>query len=312
MFPVSDDGKTVITKNPTAEELHRTWRFYVRTGEAGKVTYRTASSRADRKAFDGRYVQLEDYITTYKMLLNGANALYRGTEMAKKTGKGAIAGVADYYAMTKAAGKQGVNNAVDFSGVGIKAGTDAEGDYLQITYQTPLNRFYAMYSCNGSLYEPMPEDFINLVGIKNLAGYSTDKSTSPVDNILSMGPYMLETWETDKLITFHRNDQWYERQENPNLYRIEGIHTDILPGYATDKNIAIKQFLKPRCLWRHLGLSRKVFLRSSRRPSPWHRCLEIEHQFLHSGTLGRTLWRKRQNYPHDQRKLLERQALDVQ
>ena len=243
MFPVSEDGKTVITKNPTAEELHRTWRFYVRTGEAGKVTYRTASSRADRKAFDGRYVQLEDYITTYKMLLNGANALYRGTEMAKKTGKGAIAGVADYYAMTKAAGKQGVNNAVDFSGVGIKAGTDAEGDYLQITYQTPLNRFYAMYSCNGSLYEPMPEDFINLVGIKNLAGYSSDKSTSPVDNILSTGPYMLETWETDKLITFHRNDQWYERQENPNLYRIEGIHTDILPGYATDKNIAIKQFL---------------------------------------------------------------------
>ena len=239
MWPV--EGGTV-NKTPTAEELHRTWRMHVRTGESGKVTYRTASTLADRKAFDGRAVVLEDYITTFKYMLNGANKLYRGTEMAKKTGKGAIVGVSDYYAKTAGAGVTGLNETADFSGVGIKAGTDADGDYLEFTYQTPVNRFFAMYSCNSDLYAPLPADFIKLVGT-NLGNYSSDKSTSPVDNILSTGPFMLESWETDKLITFARNDEWYERKENANLYRIEGIHTDILTGYASDKNIAFREYL---------------------------------------------------------------------
>lgn len=239
MWPV--EGGTV-NKTPTAEELHTTWRMHVRTGESGNVTYRTASTLADRKAFDGRKVVLEDYITTFKYMLNGANKLFRGTEMAKKTGKGAIAGVANYYSKTAGAGVVGLNETADFSGVGIKAGTDADGDYLEFTYQTPVNRFYAMYSCNSDLYAPLPAEFIKLVGT-NLGNYSSDKSTSPVDNILSTGPFMLETWETDKLITFARNDEWYERKENANLYRIGGIHTDILTGYATDKNIAFMQYL---------------------------------------------------------------------
>lgn len=239
MWPV--EGGTV-NKTPTAEELHTTWRMHVRTGEKGNVTYRTASTLADRKAFDGRKVVLEDYITTFKYMLNGANKLFRGTEMAKKTGKGAIAGVANYYSKTAGAGVVGLNETADFSGVGIKAGTDADGDYLEFTYQTPVNRFYAMYSCNSDLYAPLPAEFIKLVGT-NLGNYSSDKSTSPVDNILSTGPFMLETWETDKLITFARNDEWYERKENANLYRIGGIHTDILTGYATDKNIAFMQYL---------------------------------------------------------------------
>lgn len=239
MWPVESG---TVNKTPTAEELHRTWRMHVRTGEEGKVTYRTASTLADRKAFDGRKVILEDYITTFKYMLNGANKLYRGTEMAKKTGKGAIAGVANYYAKTAGAGVTGLNETVDFSGVGIKAGTDADGDYLEFTYQTPVNRFFAMYSCNSDLYAPLPADFIKLVGT-NLGNYSSDKSTSPVDNILSTGPFMLESWETDKLITFARNDEWYERKENANLYRIGGIHTDILTGYATDKNIAFREYL---------------------------------------------------------------------
>lgn len=239
MWPV--EGGTV-NKTPTAEELHRTWRMHVRTGEEGKVTYRSGSSLADRKAFDGRKVVLEDYITTFKYMLNGANQLYRGTEMAKKSGKGAIVGVSNYYAKTAGAGVTGLNETADFSGVGIKAGTDADGDYLEFTYQTPVNRFFAMYSCNSDLYAPLPADFIKLVGT-NLGNYSSDKSTSPVDNILSTGPFMLESWETDKLITYARNDEWYERKENANLYRIGGIHTDILTGYASDKNIAFREYL---------------------------------------------------------------------
>lgn len=244
MLPIVD-GQPVA--NPTATELHQTWRMHVRTGEAGGVAYRTNSKIAERAAFDGRYVKLEDYVSSYKMLLNGANQLYRGNEMAKKTGKGAIAGVAGYYQATGQAGVKGVNTSEDaekaWEKVGIKSGTDAQGDYLEFTFQIPVNRFYAMYSINSDLYEPIPAEFINMVGIDNFAGYSSDRSTTPIDNLLCLGPYYLEYWETDKVVTFKRNDEWFERKANPNLYRIEGIHQAILKGYAQDKTIAFKEFI---------------------------------------------------------------------
>ena len=248
MLPVLEDG-SVIT-DPTAGELHTTWRMHVRTGEAGGVAYRTASTLPERAAFDGRYVTLEDYLSAFKMLLNGANALYRGTELANKTGKGAIVGLSNYYSVTKQLGKKGINTddkaEYYFSKSGIKGGTDGQGDYLEFTFQTPVNRFYAMYSMSSGLYQPIPADFVNLIGIENLGGYSKDKSTTPIDNFLCLGPYLLESWESEKLITFKRNDEWWERKENPNLYRIGGIHQTILPGYATDKNIAFKEFLNEK------------------------------------------------------------------
>ncbi|MDY5440782.1 MAG: ABC transporter substrate-binding protein [Candidatus Enteromonas sp.] len=237
----------VVDSNPTATELHQTWRMHVRTGEKGGVAYRTNSKLADRAVYDGKYVTLEDYITPYKMLLNGSNALYRGTEMAKKTGKGAIVGVSNYYSTTKGLGVKGVNTSeaaeAAWENVGIKSGTDADGDYLEFTFQIPVNRFYAMYSINSDLHEPIPASFIDLVGIDNFAGYSNDLTTSPIDNLLCLGPYYLESWETEKLVTFKRNDNWYERVENPNLYRIEGIHEAILTGYAQDKTVGFKEYL---------------------------------------------------------------------
>lgn len=240
-YAVTEDG---VNKTPTAEELHQTWRIYVRTGEEGGVSYRTLSTKADRAKYDNRYVQLEDYLTPFKMLLNKSNGLYRGAELANKSGQGAIVGAAAYYNATGGA-KEGVlsDEEADFSGVGLKVGTDADGDYLEVTYSVPVNRFYAMYSIYDNMYEPLPAEFVNEVGVSAINGFSTDMSYTPVDNTLSVGPYILETWETGKLITFKRNDDWYERKENSNLYQIGGIHMDILPGYSTDKNIAIKQFL---------------------------------------------------------------------
>lgn len=239
LWPVEGDS---VNKNPNAEELHLTWRMHVRTGEAGKVTYRTASTKSDRAAFDNRVVTLEDYITPFKYMLNGANKLFRGNELASKTGKGAIVGVADYFARTAGQGVKGLNESVSFDDVGITSGTDDDGDYLEFTFQTPVNRFYAMYSVNSDMYSPLPKDFVKLVGT-DLGNYSSDKSTSPVDNILSTGPFMLESWETDKLITYKTNDTWYEKEEDASLYRIGGIHTDVLTGYKDNKNIAFEQFL---------------------------------------------------------------------
>jgi hypothetical protein len=242
--PVNDEDDTIITDSPTAEELHTTWRFHVRTGEAGGVKYHTSSTKDDRKDFDGRYIQKEDYLTPFKMMLNAANGLYRGSELAKMTGKGAIYGASAYYSRTKNASK-GIldDSAVDFSNlVGVSVGTDEGGDYLQIKYSIPVNRFYAIYSISDSLYQPLPAEFVTAVGVDNIFGFNSDKSYTPVDNTLSVGPYTIDTWESDKLITFKRNADWYECV-NDNVYQIEGIHTDILTGYETDEDVAVKEFL---------------------------------------------------------------------
>ncbi len=237
----------VVDKTPDASELHQTWRIYVRTGEEGGVTYRTLSTKADRAKYDNRYVQLEDYLTPFKMMLNKANGLYRGRELATKTGQGAIVGASSYYNSTGGA-STGVDDTVDFSGVGVKTGTDTDGDYIEVTYSIPVNRFYAMYYINDSMYEPLPAEFVNEVGITNLFGYNSDKSYSPVDNSLSVGPYTLESWETDKLITWKKNDNWFECKDDTSIYQIGGIHTDILTGYSSDKDIAIKEFLNSSTL----------------------------------------------------------------
>ncbi len=242
--PVGDDGK-VITSKPSAEELHTTWRWHIRTGEDGGVKYHTLSTKSDRSSYDGRYLAKEDYLTPFIMMLNSANGLYRGGELAEQTGKGAIAGASTFYSMTSTADK-GVPDSIleAFSQyVGVSVGTDDGGDYLQITYSLPVNRFYAMYSISDSLYQPLPADFVNAVGMDSINGYSSDKSYTPVDNTLSVGPYTLEYWETDKLITFKKNSDWYQSVADPNLYRISGVHMDILTGYSTNKNIAFEQFL---------------------------------------------------------------------
>ncbi len=242
--PVGDDGK-VITSSPTAEELHNTWRWHIRTGESGRVKYHTLSTKADRSSYDGRYLQKEDYLTPFIMLLNSANGLYRGSELAEKTGKGAISGASTFYSMTSSADTGVPESLVSaFSKyVGVSVGTDEGGDYLQVTYSLPLNRFYAMYNIADTLYQPLPAEFVNAVGIENINGYNSDKTYTPVDNTLSVGPYTLEYWETDKLITFKKNSDWYQSVDDPNLYRIGGVHMDVLSGYSTNKNIAFEEFI---------------------------------------------------------------------
>jgi hypothetical protein len=236
--PATD--KAITTADSTT--LSTTWRFHVRTGTKGGVAYRSGSAQADRKAFDGTYTTIEDYITPFKLLLNQKNAFYRGSELAGKTGKQGIVGAADYYKAT-ADGNTSDEAKAAWDKVGIKAGSDDAGDYLEFTFLAPNNRFYAMYNLSSGLYEPIPQAFVDLVTPEYYGGYNKDATLGPVDNILSVGPYYLESWEKDKAITFKRNENWYEIKADSNLYRIAGIHTAFITAYATDQTAPFKEFL---------------------------------------------------------------------
>lgn len=255
---VKDDGTVLAYEDIGKTDNYSTWRYYVRTGEKGGVNYRSGSSLEDRKKFDGTFATLDDYVYGWKALLNGANNFYRGTEFSTQTGKSAIVGVADYYNLTKKLGGASPNDAkkievedsaearAAWDKVGIKSGTDETGDYIQITWGAPLNRFYAMYQLSDTSYAPVPQAFFRLVGASNYENSSTDKTTSPVDNTLAIAPYYLASWETDQTITFKRNENWWEIKENPSLYTIPGIHVAILKAAATDSEAAFNEFLANR------------------------------------------------------------------
>ncbi len=223
-----------VAVNPDSAGMSTKWRFTVKTGENADLKYTTLSTKSDRSNFNNRPVALADYETPFKFLLTQKNGLARGAEMAGDTGASAIRGAADYYA----ASKEGFN-ASAWSKVGIKTYTENDKDYFEFEFVDKVSSFYAMYYITSGLYQPIPQDFLDLTG-DTYCGYNADKSYTPVDNSLSLGAYTLEHWETDKQIVFKKNANYVFADKK---YSIPGIHINILTAAATDNTAAIKEFL---------------------------------------------------------------------
>lgn len=213
------------------------WRFEIRSG----LKYDTNSAMADRAAFKGRDVVKEDFITPFKLLLNQANDLYRGNELANQSGAAAIKGAKEYYEATKNATK-GIDETVDFSGVGVKVYVDpVDGKtYFEYELGAPVTTYYSRYYISSSLYMPVPADFINLVGVDNYLNFNEDKTTTPVDNSLSLGAYTLERWDSGAQVVYKKNLNYVHAATK---YSIPGVHINILTAAAEDKEATIKEFL---------------------------------------------------------------------
>lgn len=214
-----------------------TWRFEIRSG----LKYTTFSEKTDRAAFNDRAVVAEDFLTPFKLLLNQANGYYRGGELAESSGAAAIVGAKEYYAATKSAEKGILSNEeADFGKVGIKIVEEGGKTYFQYTLGAPVTPFYARYYISSSLYAPIPKDFIDLVGTDNYLNFSQDKSSSPVDNSLSLGAYALERWDSGQQIVYKKNPNYVYADTK---YKIQGVHINILEAAKEDKEAAIKEFL---------------------------------------------------------------------
>ncbi len=218
-----DDGNGTATK----------WRFQVRTGKEG-LKYTTGSQLESRQAFNNREVALEDYLTPYKLLLTQSNQLFRGSEMANNT-TGAIVGVKAFYDGTA----NGFNQEL-WDKVGIKAYEEDGKSYLEIEYTQEMTPFYAMYYCNGSLYMPIPQDFLDLVTVQNYLGFNLDATETPVDNSLALGSYYLEAYNQDQEIVYKKNPNYVFADTK---YNIEGVHIRIFPAAAEDSEASFNEFL---------------------------------------------------------------------
>ena len=227
-----------ITERPIAldEDYAETgysasWKVEVRTGKTG-LKYNTNSTL--RAAFNNRPVELEDYVTPFKLLLTKANNLYRGSEMASSTSN-PILGAKEYYE----ASADGFN-AEAWEKVGIKVGEEDGKEYFYFTFGKKFTQFNAMYYISSSLYAPIPQAFLDEVTVKNYLGFNEDKSQTPVDNSLSLGAYTLEAWNSDREVVYKKNPNYVYADTK---YAVQGIVITILAAMETDTNAGIKEFL---------------------------------------------------------------------
>lgn len=232
-LPLNADG--TINTEATAKTVSTKYRIYVKTG--ADLTYATASTNPAIAAYNGREVALEDYLTPFKELFNQSNALARGAESL--TGAGSIKGMEAYHAATA----NGFDQAA-WNNVGIKAGTDATGSYLDFELNVGATPFYAMYYLSSSLYAPIPAAFLEEIGgIKVWGSFNEDNSLSPVDTTLSTGVFVVEQWTQDGQFVFKNN-----KALNPAVkggeqcYTIDGLHVNILKAQLTDNLAAWKEY----------------------------------------------------------------------
>ncbi len=225
-----------VDMNPTTKRA-TTFKFHVKTGS--ELKYNTLSTKYSD--YNNREVELEDYITPYKIYYTKAYKLLRSSE--NLSGSGSIAGSADYYN----ASESGYNDEA-WKNIGIKSGTDDDGDYLQFTFNQPCTSFYAMYYLSSSMFAPVPSEFISAIGggsfadgVAQWGNFSSDKTVTPGDNWLSTGPYTIEKWESGQQIVFKKNPNYDD--DDGKRYKIPGVHINILKAASSDKHAAINEFL---------------------------------------------------------------------
>ena len=240
-IPVYNGEEVKPGEDPNPLGLYSTWRIYVKTGANSNLKYRYNGDAWNGVNFDNRLVTIDDYEFAYRLLLTGSHNLKRGPEAAGDQTYG-IVGAQRYNNNTKNADDEAAttlwNNMKASGQLGIQTGTDAtNGEYIQLTILNPIDRFTAMYVLSSNLYSPLPEDFIRAIGsgsVKagaSLYGTFNNNTAAPaghqnkiLDYTISVGPYMLEHWDKNKMIVFKKNDQWKE----PGRYNIAGVKLVVL------------------------------------------------------------------------------------
>lgn len=216
------------------------WRIELRKG----LKYNTLSKLADRAAFNGREVALEDYITGYKLLMNAGNEYYRGSEEAGKgSDNSSIKGLAAYHEASKALNKKGILTDAELSFTSTTSIRTYEENgkwYFEFEFVGPQTAYNARYYCNSSLTMPIPKDFIDLVGVDEYLNFSSDSKRTPVDNSLSLGGYTLEQWDSQQQIVYKKNP-FYAHADTK--YQIAGVHINILTALLQDPEAGFNEFL---------------------------------------------------------------------
>lgn len=211
-----------IALNADENGMATKWRVKVKTtADTPELVYHTLSEDKvvkGSKAFNGRAVVLEDYLTPFKTMIN--HELFRATDLGSETS--GFVGVKDYLKANP--------TTRDWKTVGIQL-NEAEGS-IDFEFNTKKTQFYAMYNLSSGLFSPIPQAFIELLdGLKlddeNLPGAQRyGKQGLGSEGLLSLGMYTLESWIPDQAIVFKKNPVYFEKDRA----HFEGYKYAIIKG----------------------------------------------------------------------------------
>lgn len=259
-YPLLADSMPTPVDLNKSTGLAKTWRFKIKTGKDG-VKYTTGSTRDDRKAYNNKDVQPEDYTFALRVLLSSDVGYYRANQYS--AGDAEIVGASNYNAASadgmfsdaaKKAWEKVGYKLVDKDGNTYSGSGDC---YIQVTYVNPCNEFKSFYRLSDNLLTPINQDFYKLV-----TGLGTDSfhpefymnqdsngTVGVVDNTLSVGPYYVRQFNgaNNGAIVFTRNDNWFERKADSSLYQIKGFKYRFDTGLQDDANGMINHFKAREC-----------------------------------------------------------------
>ena len=240
------------------------FRLYVKYGEKGGLQYATNSTNSDFSQYNGRYVQLDDYLTPFKILLTQQFNLFRGAEMIDESYARPIKGAADYWN----ASANGIDEAAFDSLVGITVGdtedTDTDGvGYIEIEFSSAISVDTAQSNLNLDYWSPLPLEFFTeslakyvtgtITSTNNVGqlygGYTSDNSLTPVDTTLSLGPYVLSNYQANAQYVVLERNEYYPLTEDSygnEMYKIPGIYIHIITALTSDPEAAFREFTSNR------------------------------------------------------------------
>ena len=153
---------------------------------------------------DGTPVNAYTFEESFKRLLDPKLVNYRASDFA--IGKDAIVGAYEY----------AYGETADYSGVGLYAANEGE---LIFVFKS-AHSGYSLYSglqagflVKPDLYDSCLSEVKTASGSVWTSKYCTDVSTS-----VSIGPYKISSFQTDKYIRFVRNDKWFGYKDGNHVF----------------------------------------------------------------------------------------------
>ena len=224
--PIMLDANGQVIENPSEDQTSQFWRVKVHTGEGYTYHMAPTASVTLRQKYDGRQVQLDDYLTPFKAMLNAR--LLRYTDLVSDTS--GFQGAMEYVYDTQA--QQG---AWEDSGVGVQI-NEAEQS-IDFAFIQPQSTSYARTALSSGLYSPVPAEFLEDIGggsfnagAKNFGTRSSSTPEGCFDNILVLGAYVPTYWEDQQKIVYESVDDYYEADQ----YHYDGYTEVIFSGENAD------------------------------------------------------------------------------
>ena len=249
-----------IAVNPDENGASTTWKVKLRVGgdtaDATKgvtpgLAYRSASTHSLLSPFNGRNIELRDYLTPFKLLATQAVGYYRGSEQAgENTANRQVKGFAEFYKGSKNLTELPTDAEIQ-AALGVKI--DETDNSITIQFNGKITPDYAEYQIDGLWANPIPEDFLKALGGGNALngskiyggnGKVNDINVTPLDTILSVGPYYTSYYESKKTCAFAKNEAWPKKKDDAgrDLYQIAGVHLNINSALTNNENETIEKF----------------------------------------------------------------------